>query len=269
MLALFWRTIKDRKYTILIYCLASILFLWMYIAFYPTIHDKAQEFSQLLSAYPESFMKAFNINPSQLLFTTLESFLAMEQFNIVWPIMLFAFFIAWGGSAIAGEIEKGTIEILLAQPISRLKIFLAKYLSGTLMILLFTAVSVFAVIPLAKIYHIDYQLFHYWTIALIGFLLGGAVFSIAIFFSALFSDKGKAYFLTSGILVVMYVLNIMASLRDNLETLKYFSFFYYYDPAKALIDNQIDHWAYLVFISTIVLFTIFAALIFQKRDISV
>lgn len=269
MLALFWRTIRDRKYSILAYFLASVAFLWMYVALYPQIRDQAQNFSKLLEAYPESLMKAFNIDPNQMLFSTIEPYLAMEQFNFVWPIMLFAFFIAWGGSAIAGEVEKGTIEMLLAQPILRLKIFMAKYLAGLLAMVLFTAVSIYSVIPLAKIYHISYDLPHYWTLFTVGSLLGWAVFSLAFFFSSLFSDKGKAYFLTSGILVVMYVLNILANLRENLRGLKYFSFFYYYDPGRALVDGRIDNWAYLVFFGAIIMFSALTILIFQKRDISV
>jgi ABC-2 type transport system permease protein len=269
MLALFWRTIKDRRFSIIAYCVAGILLLWLYIALFPAIRDQAQQLSELFKAYPESFMKAFKIEPSQLIFTKLENFLATEQFSIVWPIMLFAMFIAWGGSAIAGEIENDTIELLLAQPISRIKIFFSKYLSGIAALVFFVAVTIFATIPLAAVYNIDFQLSHYFILAIAGLLIGLTVFSISIFFSSLFSEKGRVYFISVGIVVLMYVLNIMSSLKDSLSDLKYFSFFYYFDPMKALVDGKIDNLSFVIFLGLTAIFTILAVILFSKRDISV
>ncbi|MCD6194737.1 ABC transporter permease subunit [bacterium] len=268
MLALFWRTIKDRKYTILAYCLAGILLLWMYVALFPSIKEQAQQLQELMKTYPESLLKAFDIESPELSFTKLENFLSVEQFSFVWPIMLFALTISWAGSSIAGEIEKKTIEILLSQPISRLKIFLAKYLSGISALIVFTAISIFSAIPLASLYNIEFQTSHYLSLAIVGFLLGWATFSLAMFFSALFSEKGKVYFVSVAIIVAMYVVNIVSSLKNEWNKTKYFSFFHYYDPSQALINNQIENLAVWVFLGVAILFTLLAIIVFSKRDIA-
>ena len=67
----------------------------------------------------------------------------------------------------------------------------------------------------------------------------------------------------------MYVLNIIAAIRESLADLKYASFFYYFNPSLALIYNKIDDYSYVVFLSVIVVFTILGAIIFSKRDIAV
>lgn len=269
MIAIFLNTIKNRRIFIAIYSFAAVAFMWMYVAFFPYIQEKSADFDKLLEAYPESFLEAFGIQAGSLWFDKLENFLAVEQFSFVWPIMVIAMLVALGGFSIAGEIEKGTIETLLSQPISRLKIFFGKYLAGVVSLIIFTIISIFAVIPLAKSYHIDYQLSHYFTTALLGFMFGLAIFSIAALFSSLFSEKGKAYFISAGILVVMYVINILSTLKESVADLKYFSFFYYFDVNKALIDNQIEHLAYWVFLGVSLMCTALAAWWFSKRDISV
>ena len=269
MKAIFWRTIKDRRIVLLIYCLGIVGFLWMYVGMFPSFADKKEQFNQLMQYYPKELMQAFGVTEITQIFSSLENFLAMEQFSIVWPIVVIALAVSIGGASIAGEIEAGTIETLLELPVSRIKIFFAKYLAGLVLLAIFTAVSVFAVIPLAAAYHVDYQTSHYVTTFVIGLLFAWAIMSLAFFFSVVFNSKGKAYFIPVGILIAMYVLKILSSLKDSLKDFKYSSFFYYFDANKSLIDNTIDHWSYLVFGGVIVVFTIVAVIWFSKRDIAV
>ena len=267
MKTIFWRTILDRKISLLAYCFGAILFLWIYVGMFPGIQSQSANMMKLLESYPQAMLKAFNIE--SLDFTHLENFVAMEHFSFVWPIMAIFLLVSLGGSSIAGEIERGTIEVLLSQPISRVKIFFGKYLAGIFTLTVFTFVSVFAVVPLAAAYHVEYQLQNFVTVTLLSLLFSWAIMSISFLFSAIFSDKGKAYFLTGGILVLMYVLNIVASLKESLINLKYLSFFYYFNTSKALIHHQIDIWAYVVFLGFAIIATILALFIFKKRDVAV
>ncbi len=269
MKAIFWRTIKERRIILLIYCLGIIGFLWMYIGMFPSFADKKEEFNQLMQYYPADLMKAFGVQEVGAIFSSIENFLAMEQFSIIWPIIVIAFVVSIGGASIAGEIEMGTVETLLSLPVSRIKIFFAKYLGGLVLTTVFTAVSIFAVIPLAAAYNVEYQASHYVTTFVISLLFAWAIMSIAFFFSVIFNSKGKAYFIPVGILILMYVFKIISSLKDDLKDLQYSSFFYYFDANKSLVDNKIDSWSYLVFGGVIIVFTIVAVLWFSKWDIAV
>ncbi|MDZ7586371.1 MAG: ABC transporter permease subunit, partial [Patescibacteria group bacterium] len=246
MWTVFWRTIKDRRVLLLIYCLASVALLWMYIALFPAFKEQSASMEQLIKSYPESFMKAFNFDIKS--FTTLEGYLSTEQFSFMWPIMTIFMLVGFAGAALAGEIESGTIEVLLSQPLSRMKLFISRYLVGFTMLVIFVAISIFAAIPLSEAYNISFKTENFVTVAILGFMFGLSIFSIAMFLSSIFSDKGKVFFITGGLLIVMYVLNILAAIKESLSDLKYASFFYYFNPSKALIYNQIDHWSYLVFL---------------------
>lgn len=267
MWVLFCRTIKDRKVSLIIYCLAAMGFLWMYIAMFPSIQEQAANFNELMKNYPEALMKAFNLE--EMSFDTLEKFLAMEQFSFVWPLMVMFMLISLAGGSIAQEIERGTMELLLSRPISRIKIFLSRYLVGLAILFVFTIFSIFAVVPLAKLHHLDYVFKNHLTVAILGFLFGWAVFSLALMFSAMFSERGKVYMMSGGTLLLMYVFNIIAALQENLEKLKYFSFFYYFDTQKALVHNIIHQEAILVFALVIVVCTALGAIWFKRRDLAV
>lgn len=266
MLELIKRTIKDRKTVILIYVIAASAFLVMYTAMFPSFSQQTEQWDQIVKTIPEGVMKAFDLQDYS--FAHLENFLSAELYSITWPLLLIILAVSTAGAAIANEIEKGTIELLLAQPLSRSKLYLSRYLAGILAIVFFVAITVYLTIPLAKIFNIQVMVRNYSTLSLVGFLFGAAIFSIGYFFSAIFSDRGKVYFATSGIVVLMYVLNIVASLKEKYSDLQYFSFFHYYNPTGALIRNQIDDVGIWVFLATIIVFTVAGLIAFNQRDIS-
>ena len=67
----------------------------------------------------------------------------------------------------------------------------------------------------------------------------------------------------------MYALNIISSLKDNLSDLKYFSFFYYFDINKALLNQTIDDMSVYIFIGTIIICVLSSAIIFNRKDVIV
>jgi ABC-2 type transport system permease protein len=269
MLAVFLRTLKSRRLTIIIYTAVGVLFLWMYVGMFPSFSNKTEEFNQLMQAYPESFMKAFGIEDATKIFSNIENFLAMENYSFLWPILAVALVVSVAGFSIAGEVEKKTIETLLAQPISRAKLFWGKYLAGVAIIAAFSILSIFAVIPLCKIHGVSYNTGAHFKMLIIGILFCWAIYSLTSLFSAISSERARPYFISVGILVVMYAIKIVASLKENLENLKYFSFFHYLDAAKILGRNELDYYAIIVFALVIVVSTIFAQIVFEQRDITV
>jgi ABC-2 type transport system permease protein len=265
--ALFLRTIKDRRTTLIIYCVVVVLMMWMYVALFPIMKDQGEKLEEVFKLYPPAFIEAFNLNIKT--FITLEGFLSMEQFSLIWPIFAIIIAVSLAGSSLAGEIEKGTMELLLSQPISRIKIFLSKYLAGILIMLIFVIVSIYAVAPIAAVHKIDYPIENFAKFSIIAFMFLLAINGISMFFASLFSQKGKVYFISAGIVVTMYVANIVANIKESLNDLKFLSFFYYYDSAKILIGGNIDNWSYLVFLGIAVIFTVLGAIIFIKRDVAV
>ncbi len=261
------RLLKDRRISIMVYSVSGILLLWMYIAMFPGIRDSAEQFNEVLQNYPKEFFKVFNIE--ELNFAQIENFLAVEHFSIVWPLLVIFLSISFATLSIATGIERGTIELVLAQPISRLKLFTGRYIAGLIALVIFAVCSIFAVAPLSELHSVEYRFSHFLNVALLSFLFGWAVYSVAFLFSALFSERSKSFMGTGILLILMYVLNIIANLKDNLNDLKYGSFFYYYKYNAALVKGELDTTSILVFAGVIIAFTLAAAWWFRRRDIAV
>jgi len=263
------RYLKDKKNFLLGMTTGILTFLAMYIALFPSIKESAAQLAQVIEAYPDAFFKAFGMEKADLAFSTVESYLATEQYSFIWPIMIVVLVISLANSILASDIDKGTAELVFSQPISRIKLFFSRYFAGLIALIGFLLVSVYGAIPFFELYNIDYNVSKFNTIAFAGLFFTVAVYSMATLFSVIFSEKGKSSFASAGMLVLMYVLNVVASLKDSLADIKYVSFFYYFSPTLALNKGEIVEWSLLVFAVFSVVATGLAAYLFNKRDIAV
>lgn len=268
MWAIFLRTIKDRRMSILSYLIIAISLAWMLVAMWPSLSEQSANYSELIENYPEEFLRAFGIDKNSV-FDTLESFVAVENYSLMWPLLLIVLTISYGTSTIAGEIEKGTIEILLSLPVSRSVLYLSKYVAGLTLVILFTLISISAVPFFAWIYNIECSWEGQMALVGLGGLLGSALLGLSMMVSSYFSERGKASAVVAGIVIVMYILNLLATLQDQYESLKYLSFFYYYDYNSALNEHSISYEALWVFGGFSIAFALVGWWWFQKRDVSV
>jgi len=269
MWGIFTRFLKDKSTMTVGFCLGALGLIEMYVALFPSIQKQADALNKMMESFPKEFMQAFGMDSSQITFGKLETYMSTEYFSFFWPILVTIMAIAFANAICVGEIEKKTIELSLAQPVSRVKILLSRYLAGALAITFFTVTSSYGILGFALLHKIDYSLANYATVALMGSLCGLAIFSIATFFSVLFSEKGRATIATTVILLLMYAINIIAGLKDSLENLKYLSFFHYFSGPEIFGNNRVVDWSILVFSGTIILFLLAAVVRFQRRDISV
>lgn len=179
------------------------------------------------------------------------------------------FAIGLGVNAIAGEVDEGTIEILFAQPLSRLRIYVSKLLAGVVLILAFTISSVLSVVPIAEIMNVGYEIKSHLTIAVLGAMFGFAIYGVSLLLSAVSSSKGKTTSLLAGGLITMYALNILSALKENVDFLKYLSFFHYFDFNAALFDRTISLESVTVFLGIGIAALLLGAAMLEKRDVAV
>lgn len=266
MFPITWRTIKDKRLSLIIFTLATVGMLWVYVGMFPGIQKESQKLTEAFKSYPEAMMKAFNIE--SLDFSKLENFVAMEQYSIIWPLIVIFLLLAFAGTSLAGEVEKGTVEPLLSRPLSRRNIFFQKYLAGLVVLVGYTGISVFAIWPLAALQHIDFQMANFVSVFWLCLLFGWAVYSLGMLCSVWFSERSRVYGIAGGIVLLMYVLNIIAALKESMGNLKYLSFFHYYDSTAVLVRGDFDTLAIVVFAGFSIIVTALAVWRFQKRDVA-
>jgi len=261
------RELKDRRWSLLAYSLGSLTLLWLYVATFRSSQIGTQQLQELVKGYPKGLLNALGLN--KLTFNTIEEYLNAKHFSLLWPLIAIILALSRAAGQFAGEIQNGTMGLLLALPLRRWRIFVAKYSAGLLTIVTFTTVSVFGVIPLAGAYSIPTH-FHILVSAwILTSLFMWVIYSFGLAISAWVDEKSKAYAIVSTVLLLTYVANIVALINDKLSWLKYYSLFYYFDTQDTLTTGHIAGWTLVVFGLTIIVATAVALMRFDQRDISV
>jgi ABC-2 type transport system permease protein len=266
MLALIRSYLLDRRTGLLAYIGGCLGMLWMYIALFPTIQKQAEGLNALLQNMPETLTKAFNLQ--SLDYSKLSNFISAEYFSFLWPLIVIILVISWSAAALAGEVERGTIELLLAQPISRLQLYYTRYAAVLLTLLLFTGLTVLPEYPLAVVYGVQESAGHFLRLSGVAFCFGFAILGLSFLASAWFWEKGKVSLSLSMVLVLMYVVNIVSGLRENLDWLKYGSFFHYYQPATVLVRGIVDWKGITILLIVGFLGMLLGSWVFVNRDIA-
>lgn len=257
----------QRRWSIIAYSLIAFSFLWMYVAIYPTFQHESQKFNELLQSYPKALLQAFNIE--QLQMGTIEGFVAMEHLSFIYPFMSILLMLSFAGSAIAGEVESGTMSQSLVLPVNRKRLFASKYLAGLIVLVVFLILSVLALIPLAASVGLTIDNSHVLMTALLCGLFAWAILAFGFAVSSFAKEKSTVYFTVGGVLLIMYVLNIVSGLVSSLKWLRYESIFYYFQPANVLTQGVLSKTALITLSVVIIVLSVVGLMRFTRRDISV
>ena len=123
-------------------------------------------------------------------FRSIELTIASLVSLVIYLIPLIA--LVLGFDAIVGERERGSLDLLLAMPITRLELLLGKYL-GLAAALTFSTVAGFGLVAVVLAAKLELgALFHYFGFVLSSVLLGCAFLSLAVMLSTFAADRTRA-----------------------------------------------------------------------------
>lgn len=259
------KELKDKKLSLIIFCLTGAALVWLYISLFPSLSKQASDIQKLVESLPKDFMKAFGAEGYNV--QSVESLLSFEFYGLLWPILLIIFLLSRSANSIAGEIEKGTIGTLLSQPLSRIKIYLSKYTASVISLVIFIATTVLINIPLISVYGLEYSLKYQLVFAAICLLFGLSVLGLSFAISSVVNEKSKVYSIVGGLNILMFILNLISGLRENLSGLRYMSVFYYFNAQNILVKNEINAISVILFFCMAISGFIFGLYYFNKRDI--
>jgi ABC-2 type transport system permease protein len=201
--------------------------------------------------------------------TSAEAFLAADYRHPLYLITLSAFVIASSVGAIAREIERGTVLILLAAPIARWRFLAAKVAALAVGILvLATAAWVGTWLGVTITDTEDVSMTTFARVQVTTVLLGFAIGGIGLLVSSLNSDGSQAMGVTAGIIVVMYFVDFLSLLWGTAEPIGPLSIFHYYDPLAIVRAGVVPTADALVLAAVAVVTTAAAFVVFQRRDIT-
>lgn len=204
---------------------------------------------------------------SDLPISTAAGFLSAEYFSWI-PILLIVFAITQGTGAIAGEEGSGTIDILLAQPITRTDMVLARTLAfvlGSVAIVAFGFVGFVVTVPLIDI---DVTLGDVFVACANMLPIAFVFYALSLWLGAVAPTRGVAVGAVIAIVTATYFCNAIGSTVDALDWLVYASPFHYYGAGLPLVRG-IDWFDAGLLLALAAVFFLVALGTFDRRDVTI
>ncbi|MGH2418725.1 MAG: ABC transporter permease subunit [Candidatus Limnocylindria bacterium] len=183
--------------------------------------------------------------------------------------MLGIFAVGSSATAVAGERARGTLEVLLARPISRLALY-ASILGALLLVVLIVLLAILGGMIAGSLIQgiadeVDLGLMP--LVLLNGFGLWAAFTTFGMAASVSFDRPGPAVGLALAYLVVNYFLEILGSLWTDAAWTQEYSLFHHFDPGEILSGNLQPIDLVIVFTAAIVP-VVYAFIVFPRRDLA-
>ncbi len=231
----FWRTFRDSKRLLIYYAAGVALLAVMEMAIYPSIHG-IEGLQQLFDQYPKELLAAFGI-PSGGSFLTAAGFLQGELFGFMMPAVFLFYAIGMGGNLIAGEEQRGRLELLLAQPVSRTRILAQRGLVLVLGLAILVSTLFLSLWLFSLAFGVQLNTAALLSQSAITGFLALAFGFLALSLGAAFGSLGLAVGLPAVFAVLSYMVNAFAAMVENLDRLKSLSLFYYYGSAPPILHG--------------------------------
>jgi ABC-2 type transport system permease protein len=184
-------------------------------------------------------------------------------------VLIAIFAIGFTTTAVAGERQRGTLEVVLARPVSRRSLYATELVASLVFVglILLGAIAgtlIGAVISGALGELAIERLPLLW---LNGFLLWGAIAAIALAASVAFDRLTPALGITLAIVVVSYFLEILGSLWPDAKGLQPFSLFHYL-AAREVLAGTVDLFGLALLAGVGAVAIAIALVVFPRRDLA-
>ena len=203
-------------------------------ALFPIIYVSFGEtFRQLMDSglFPEEMMQfgggdVFSLSGS----------IALGSIHPIALVLNSLFAVGFSAAAVAGERQRGTLEVLLARPLSRRTLYITLLVAALLFVSLAVAATIAGVLGGSALSGVADELAaeRLPLLWLNGVLLFGAIAAIGLAASVSFDRLSPALGLTVALVVVMYFLEVLGTFWPDAQFLQPYSLFHYYDPKSIL-----------------------------------
>jgi len=118
------KTLYDQRRALLGWVVGLALLVGMYVAIWPSMSGQPS-MDELLQNMPEALRSLFSMSGADM--STPVGYVEVELLAFMGPLLLLLYATGAGAAAVAGEEDRGTLDLLLATPVSRARIVLEKF----------------------------------------------------------------------------------------------------------------------------------------------
>ena len=262
-LPIFWQTLAWQRTRWLIVTVAIVGWVILIPVFYTAFSDLLRDLANS-GVIPEELL-SFG---SGSMFTLPGSITIGTQHPIAIS-MLGVFAVGATATAIAGERERGTLEVLLARPVSRVTVYLSVLIGLLLVVALVLLALIGGFVAGSAIQGVldELPLEQVPMLWLNGFLLWGAFATFGLAASVTFDRPGPAIGITLGYLLLNYFFEILGSLWREAEWTQEYSLFHHFQQTE-ILECSVDPADLVICGIAFILPIIYALIVFPRRDLA-
>ena len=261
MLNLFWHELRSRFGAILGWGIGLALFGAMYIVIWPEIGEQFQSMSDM------AIWQAFAIDLGSF-----AGYIASSLIQYV-PLILGIYVIIASTGTLAGEEDDGTLEMIVASPLSRWQVVTAKAIALAIAAFLIIVIAglgnVLALEAIRGLIELDVTSVELFVATLNAWPITMAFMMMGLFLGAFLPSRRTAALIMTTIFIASYFGLLLAGFAESLEPTRVLSLFNYFDFTTAVFTEgpQVQDIGILLGIALI--FFILALISFQRRNVTV
>ncbi len=233
---------------------------------FPAFEDIYADLEALLEGYPQGFLEAFGLGEDGLVLENIYGWFGVEGYLFVLLIgSVYAGLL--GGSILSKEEDDQTIEFLLTRPITRSEIYLSKLL--VIMVNLLILNAVVAAVLGVTFATLDTMNWMLWALFSGAPIILHMIFASTSLLISVFVTKSRTVMsIALGLVVGLYVVDIISSLSESAENLKYITPYEYVNAVTIVNDGRLEP-LYLAISAAIIVVTLLLGWgFYRKKDIT-
>ncbi len=258
------QSLRERRKSMIFWGIGVFAYALLVGLLYPSI-EGIEGFAQISEEMPEGLQALLGEIGD---ITSPTGYLGAELYGFTLPLLLSILGIGYGANALTKEERSGTVELLLASPVSRRSIVRQKALAVFLTIFSAGFAVWLGIAVSTLLVDFEVSLMRVGTATLAATLVAVAFGLISFMISALRGQKGLAIGITTVLFVVSYFANTLAPLVEALQPLQNISLLHYYD-AQSILAYGLDYWQASVSVIIGLLAYAISVTGYNKRDIGV
>jgi ABC-2 type transport system permease protein len=260
------KTLRDQRRPLVWWGVGVTALVLLEVLVYPTVRDKP-ELNKLVQDYPD-VLKALIGAGENVDFLSGPGYLTTELFSFLVPLILLILAIGMGAGAIAGEEERGTLDLLLAHPVSRSRVVGEKFAALTLVVSALGVVLVIALWASAAIVDLEISVARLAEASAAAVFLAVAYGTLALLAGCVTGRRSISIGATAALAFAAYVLNSLGTLVGGLEPYRKLSPFYHYAAGEPL-RNGLGAVHVAVLLGIAAALALLAVVAFERRDVAV
>jgi ABC-2 type transport system permease protein len=260
---IFFRELKANLKSLLIW--GGIVILFVVVGFSKfSAYEGNPELLAILDDLPPAMLSAFNFQAFNL--TTISGFLGV-MFTY-FALLLSIAATMWGSDIISKEEADKTVEFSLSLPVTRSRLVTAKTGAAVVNCIGLLLITWGAAIAGSTQYQPNMEFYDFLRLSMLALFIMQMIFlAVGIFLGCAMKQYKRASSVAISLLLGTYFMSIISGLNENLEFLKYFSPFKYFDAGVLLHGSKIDLTFVWISAGIIAVSMVGAYLTYARRDL--